>query len=74
MIYQYLPGMRKAWECNDVNCLSHLKYDINIDLETWKGTEPNVCILPVVLPMQSVPVITDIMSSNLDQGEVYNIM
>jgi len=26
------------------------------------------------LPMQSVPITTDIVSSNLDQGEVYNIM
>ena len=26
------------------------------------------------LPMQSVPITTDILSLNLDQGEVYNIM
>ena len=26
------------------------------------------------IPMQSVPIITDVLSSNLDQGEVYNIM
>jgi hypothetical protein len=26
------------------------------------------------LPMQSVPITTDIVSSNLDQGEVYNII
>jgi hypothetical protein len=26
------------------------------------------------LPMQSVPITTDVVSSNLDQGEVYNIM
>ena len=25
-------------------------------------------------PMQSVPITTDVVSSNLDQGEVYNIM
>ena len=25
-------------------------------------------------PMQPVPITTDVMSSNLDQGEVYNIM
>ena len=25
------------------------------------------------LPMQSVPIITDVVSSNLDQGEMYNI-
>ena len=28
----------------------------------------------VGLPMQSVPITTDAVSSNLDQGEVYNIM
>ena len=26
------------------------------------------------LPMQSVPITADVVSSNLDQGEVYNIM
>jgi hypothetical protein len=26
------------------------------------------------LPMQSVPITTDVVNSNLDQGEVYNIM
>jgi hypothetical protein len=26
------------------------------------------------LPMQSVSITTDVVSSNLDQGEVYNIM
>jgi hypothetical protein len=26
------------------------------------------------LPIQSVPIPTDVVSSNLDQGEVYNIM
>ena len=26
------------------------------------------------LPMQSVPITTDVVSSNLEQGEVYNIM
>jgi hypothetical protein len=28
----------------------------------------------VGLPMQSVPITTDVVSSNLDQGEVHNIM
>jgi hypothetical protein len=28
----------------------------------------------VGLPMQSVPITTGVVSSNLDQGEVYNIM
>ena len=30
--------------------------------------------LDLLLPMQSVPITTDVVSSNLDQGEVYNIM
>jgi hypothetical protein len=30
--------------------------------------------LDLQLPMQSVPVTTDVVSSNLDEGEVYNIM
>ena len=30
--------------------------------------------LDLSLPMQSVPITTDIVSLNLDQGEVYNIM
>jgi len=30
--------------------------------------------LDLQLPMQSVSITTDVVSSNLDQGEVYNIM
>ena len=30
--------------------------------------------LDLHLPMQSVPITTDFVSQNLDQGEVYNIM
>jgi len=26
------------------------------------------------MPMQSVPITTDVVSSNLDQGEVYNVI
>jgi hypothetical protein len=33
-----------------------------------------VWLLDLQLPMQSVPITTDVMSLNLDQGEVYNIM
>jgi hypothetical protein len=33
-----------------------------------------VWYLNLQLPMQSVPITTDAVSSNLDQGEVYNIM
>ena len=31
-------------KCKDESFLSFLKYDINIVLETWKGTEPDFCI------------------------------
>jgi hypothetical protein len=33
-----------------------------------------VYVIVLQLPMQSVPITTDVASSNLDQGEVYNIM
>jgi hypothetical protein len=33
-----------------------------------------VWLLDLQLPMQSVPIIADVVSSNLDQAEVYNIM
>jgi uncharacterized membrane protein YagU involved in acid resistance len=33
-----------------------------------------VWLLDLQLPMLSVPITTDVVSSNLDQGEVYNIM
>jgi hypothetical protein len=33
-----------------------------------------VFVLDLQLPMQSVPIITDVVGSNLDQGEVYNNM
>jgi hypothetical protein len=31
-------------------------------------------VVDLQLPMQAVPITTDVVSSNLDQGEVYNIM
>ena len=33
-----------------------------------------VGFIDVQLPMQSVPITTDFVSSNIDQGGVYNIM
>jgi endonuclease/exonuclease/phosphatase (EEP) superfamily protein YafD len=33
-----------------------------------------VWLLDLQLPMQSMPITTDVVSQNLDQGEVYNIM
>jgi hypothetical protein len=42
----------------------------------WAGAFMAVIVwqLDLQLPMQSVPITTDVVSSNLDQGEVYNIM
>jgi len=34
----------------------------------------SVHTLELQIPMQSVPITTDVVTSNLDQGEVYNIM
>jgi len=33
-----------------------------------------IWLLDLQLPMQSLPITTDVVSFNLDQGEVYNIM
>jgi hypothetical protein len=43
-------------------------------LITWAVVAVIVWSLDLQLPMQSVPITTDVVSSNLDQGEVYNIM
>ena len=39
----------------------------------WRGRRGSDRMV-VGLPRQSVPITTDVVSSNLDQGEVYNIM
>jgi hypothetical protein len=36
--------------------------------------EKAVWLLDLKLPMQSVPITTGVVNSNLDQGEVYNIL
>jgi hypothetical protein len=42
---------------------------------TWGSIEDMIVWqLDLQLPMQSVPINTDVVSYNLDQGEVYNIM
>ena len=48
------------------------KFLINI----MKGAVMTVIVwwLDLQLPMQSMPITTDVVSSNLDQGEVYNII
>jgi hypothetical protein len=33
-----------------------------------------ICLFDLQLPMQSEPIATDVVSSNLDQAEAYNIM
>ena len=37
------------------------------------GRDRMIVGLDLLLPMQSVPITIDVVSSNLDQGEVYNI-
>jgi hypothetical protein len=39
-----------------------------------RGRDSLVVAFTTELPMQSVPTTTDFVNSNLDQGEVYNIM
>jgi hypothetical protein len=40
-------------------------------LVEWKL---KMCDIELQLPMQSVPITTDVVSLNVDQSEVYNIM
>ena len=47
---------------------------LNGRYEVWLGMSPSISGLLGITPMQSVPITTDIVSSNPDQGEVYNIM
>jgi hypothetical protein len=42
--------------------------------ETGGPGENHRLVTSLQLPMQAVPITTDGVSSNLDQGEVYNIM
>jgi hypothetical protein len=56
----------------------NLKNAINIThllhIYLWFVVDVIVWELDLQLPMQSVPITTDVASSNFDQGEVYNIM
>jgi len=45
-----------------------------MDFITIFYTKPLTWYLRAVIPMQSEPITTDVVSSNLDQGEVYIIM
>ena len=55
-----------------------IKYQIEIlSIFLWKHRGRHGCdrmVVDLQLPMQSVPITTDVVSLNLDQGEVYNIM
>jgi len=45
-----------------------------LDLQLPMQSVPITTDVVRQLPMQSVPIITDVVSLNLDQGEMYNIM
>jgi hypothetical protein len=56
--------------------LQNLSFRISEYLNSNVGKYPGRFsdLLDLQLPMQSVPITTDVVSLNLDQGEVYNIM
>jgi hypothetical protein len=60
-----------TWDVSVDNSIFSNIVDIHQDDD---GAVVAVIVLLLQLPMQSVPITTDIVSSNLDQGEVYNIM
>ena len=44
------------------------------NIRTYQDLRAVVAVIEWQLPMHSVPITTDVVSSNLDQGDVYNIM
>jgi len=50
----------------NITHLLHIYLWVVVDVIVWE--------LDLQLAMQSVPITTDVASSNFDQGEVYNIM
>jgi hypothetical protein len=44
------------------------------NIRTYQDLGAVVAVIEWQLPMHSVPITTDVVSSNLDQGDVYNIM
>ena len=46
--------------------VSYFEWGVVVTVIVW--------YLDLQLPMQSVPITTDVMSSNLDQGEMYKIV
>jgi len=73
---KYQPSLFKTLECILFHCKDRLTtlplYNINQTL----GVVVAVIVwsLELQLPVQSVPITADVVSSNLDQGDAYNIM
>ena len=51
-----------------------IKHQDYVEFVCCVGAVVVVIVLDLQLPIQSVPITTDVVSSNLHQGEVYNIM
>ena len=49
-----------------MHAVSYFEWGVVVTVIVW--------YLDLQLPMQSVPITTDVMSSNLDQGEMYKIV
>jgi hypothetical protein len=56
----------------DLSQVTDKLYHIMLYASPWSRFELTTSVLQ--LHMQSVPITTDVVSSNLDQGEAYNIM
>jgi len=54
------------YRTNDLFNITHYRNGAVVAVSVW--------LLDLQLPMQSVPITTDVVSLNLDQGEVHNIM
>jgi hypothetical protein len=61
-----LDQMSSLWNVKKTTVITHIYCGDVVAVIAWW--------LDLQLPMQSVPITTDVVSSNLDQGEVYNIM
>jgi len=59
------------WLVLEYNNVRHLNYE---NIWTPNGIKNILGRLDFQLSVQSVPITTDVVSSNLDQGEVYKIM
>ena len=61
----YRKNINIQWTCTCI-CVIFAVRGAVMNMIVW--------LLDLPLPMESVPITTDILSSNTDQGEVYNIM